>query len=277
MTMSPAEYHRDPCDGISLSVSIAQKIIMEAPIKAWMAHPKLGNQGKPPTRDMQFGTVCHHKFSGVAERIAVIDAEDYKAQAARESRDAALANNQTPILAREIPEAEAIAKKARQACMDAGLALAGKWEQVVVWDDDGTICRAMMDHLDLNTPYILDLKTTGDANPDNLGRAIVGKGYDIQAAAYISAAEKLRPDMIGKIPFYFLFIETEYPHLNSIVQATESIIQLGASRWCRAREIWNRCLAADNWPGYPKGIQKVYPPPWALQHEMEHGSDITAI
>lgn len=265
LKVSPSEYHQDPCETPSLSASIAIKLVQECPIKAWEAHPRLGNVKSKPNRAMQFGTVCHHRFSGVHTEIVVIDAKDYKTKAAQRQRDEALAAGKTPILKGEQSNADATADAAIKACRDAGLGLSGQWEQAVAWDDDGIQCRAMMDHIDLEAPYILDLKTCTNANPSILGRKIVDEGYDIQAAAYISAIESICPDLTGKIPFYFVFVETTGKHLASIVQPDQFMLDCGSLRWQRAKKIWKKCMAEDRWPGWPIGPTLVAPTPYQMQ------------
>lgn len=262
----PSAYHRDPCKEISLSASIAIKLVTECPIKAWEAHPRLGNERSEPNRVMQFGTVCHHRFSGVDIEIVVIDAADYRTKAAQQARDAALAEGKTPILIDEQGEADAIAESARKACRNAGISLAGDWERVLLWGDDGIQCRGLLDHIHLSSkPYILDLKTSTNANPVDLGRKIVDEGYHIQAAAYISAVEAIRPDLAGRVKFYFVFVETAGKHLASIVQPDESMTHLGRMRWKQAKRIWRKCLESGEWPGYGTGIHTVWPTNWQVQ------------
>jgi len=156
----PTAYHADPCTVPSLSASLAIKLVQECPVKAWEAHPRLGNQKMKPNRAMQFGSVCHQRFTGVDTDIVVIDAPDYRTKAAQRERDEAVASGKTPILKCEQKSVDAIADAAINACSEAGISLGGQWEQVIVWDDDGIQCRAMMDHADLSVPYILDLKTS---------------------------------------------------------------------------------------------------------------------
>lgn len=272
----PVDYHRDCCKSISLSASIAIKMVTGCPLHAWASHPRLGNQRSDPSRVMQFGTVCHYKFSGVETEIEVIAAADYKTKLAQQARDVAMAAGKTPILEHEVAEAQAVADSARKSCADAGLALAGEWERVVMWEEDGIQCRGLLDHLDLDSPrpYILDLKTTTDANPSILGRKIVDEAYDIQCAAYLSAVERIRPDLAGRVPFFFCFVETGETagrHLASIVQPDEQMLTLGRMRWRQAKMMWRRLLAEygkNPWPGWPAGITTVYPTTWQL-HEAE--------
>ena len=214
---------------------------------------------------MQFGTVCHHKFSGVETEIEVIHAGDYKTKAAQQQRDAALAACKTPILEHELIEAQDVAASARAKCLEAGIKLEGQWERVIMWDDDGVQCRGLLDHVDLAGAYILDLKTTSNANPVDLGKKIVDDGYDIQAAAYIKAVESIRPDLTGRVKFYFCFVETSGKYLASIVQPDESMLTLGRMRWNQAKRIWRRCLESNEWPGYPPGVQFVSPAMWQLK------------
>ena len=274
--MVPTDYYRDLVgDCPSLSVSIAKKLIIDCPLRAWKAHPKLGNKPDDPTDAMDFGTVVHSKLSGVATSICVIEADDFRTKAAQQKRDEARANFQVPILARKIPHAEYAADAIRRCCglSDPIFPLNGKWEQVIVWESHGVLCRAMLDHL--GDGYIFDLKVTSNANPSDghLAGHIHDMGYDIQSAAYIEAVESVRPELVGRVGFYFGFVEPTEDHLCSLVKLDEAMLELGRMRWRRAKRIWNECLSTNHWPGYPPGVHLISPRPWDMQQEeMESGN-----
>jgi len=101
------------------------------------------------------------------------------------------------------------------------LKVAAKREQVIYWTDPetGIPCKTMVDWLieSSATAFILDFKTTGDANPSAFKYRIEDGGLWLQDAHY-SDGVSLKT---GKpVEFYFIVCETKFPHVCSI-QALE--------------------------------------------------------
>ena len=94
-------------------------------------------------------------------------------------------------------------------------------------------------------------------------------GYDMQAAAYLSAATRLMPEMAGRIEVVFLFAEVEPPYCVLAAKPSAAMWTLGEVRWMRAVELWARCLAEDEWPGYASEVVTLEPPAWALAGEPD--------
>ena len=108
-----------------LSPSIAWKIESECPHAGWREHRLLGNQRKPPTDDMERGTIVHALMlqSGL-EQVVEVDAADFKTKAAREIRDAARAEGRIPIVTSKLKELE----------LAAGALIAGLWRHGISLD-----------------------------------------------------------------------------------------------------------------------------------------------
>lgn len=266
---SEEQYHADPCERPSLSASIATTLVTRSPLHAWSEHPRLGGLGKTATREMDRGTLIHRLVLGAGRDWHVIDADDYRTKGAREERDAARERGLVPVLRDELDAAQATASAILARLGDHGLSLGGESEVKTAWEEQsrsGTVlCRGMLDHLD--GARIIDLKTTARADPDTFERAMVSRGHDIQYTAYLSALESLRPELVGRAEMLFVVAETEPPHALLIGSPAGDMIELGARRWRRAVEVWGRCLAADDWPGYPTRIHDLHAPAWVLQRE----------
>ncbi len=272
LACSPQEYHADPCARPSLNYSIAKVLVSKSPAHAYLAHPRLGGHPAGPTDDMLFGNLVHDLVLNACGRTVTIDAPDYRTKAAKVSKAEALNHGQYPILLCKMDKVQACANAVDEAFFDLGIkADPDKAERIIEWEDAYgatglVLCRSMLDLIDGLT--IWDLKTCSDASPHATHRKIFDMGYEIQAASYIRAAERLQPDLAGRIKFRWLFIETAPPYATAIVDPSPATLSLGAARWCDALRIWSKCLKDDFWPGYGDEPTIVDPPTWELQRQM---------
>lgn len=268
--LSSKAYHADPCPVPSLSQSLAHKMINGNPAKAYLAHPKLGGEPFAPTATMEWGSLIHSLVLGVGSEYEVVDAPDYRTKAAQAARDTIRLSGKVPVLPHDLAEAQTTAKALRDQIAELGFTFDGDSELSIQWtetpegSEDVVHCRARLDHLCADGTTILDLKTTSNARPDQLGRHMVDYGYDIQSAAYLRALEATNPDLAGRCRFVFLFAETEPPY--SVVAAIPDGVMstLGQMKWERAVELWAECLRTGIWPHYTKDVARVSPPPWEL-------------
>ncbi len=277
--MSAAEYHADPCPTPSLSASVATAILTRSPYHAWLRHPKLGGVSLEPTREMGRGTIIHALVLGTPCPVETIAADNYRTKAAQEQRDAAAAAGRVPLLAREYDEALATADAVLVALREQGVVLAGISEQAAFWREETpsgpVLCRGLLDHTVLTDAggVIYDLKTGATADPRHLGRKCLDYGYDVQAAAYTSALEQVRPDLAGRVEWRWLFVE-ELPAgsprrvLLTVARPSGLMREHGRARWARACVTWAACLRDDHWPGYATEPVAIDPPAWAAAEEL---------
>lgn len=271
--ISADKYHEDPCDGPSLSASIASTLIGYSPLHAYSQHPKLGGRSKKRTRSMDDGTLIHALLLDAGRNIVTIPYDDYRTNAAKAARDQALAMGSIPVIAEKLDIAKKIANKLEARLRDDfGIIFNGSSEVVVVWEEPGAFgpvkCRAMMDHL-LSGRVIYDLKTTSDGRPRACSQSAVNYGYAIQHAAYTSALKRLNPELAGRIQMSFVFVELEPPFAATPATLSAELAELGAMQWRRAITTWERCLRDDTWPGYTTSRAVLDCPPWAMTAELE--------
>lgn len=280
--LTGAQYHRDPCERPSLSASCANVLLAKSAYHAWLQHPRLGGVQREATDAMDAGSLLHALLLEGGAGVEVIDAEDFRTNAAKTARDAARAAHRVPVLAKVYDAACALADDVGAQLRALGIDLAtGESEVSVEWTettDDGTdvLCRGRMDHLWLDRGLILDLKTCQSAHPRAVTKHVEAYGYHIQRAAYVSAMNKIRPDLAGRNPdpFTFVFCETlpAASKRRAIVQPVKLdalFRETGERRWKRAVETWARCIATDEWPAYaPTGETMVVEAPgWTLAEE----------
>jgi hypothetical protein len=222
---------------------------------------------------MDIGTVVHELILGgdSPDGIQVLDFPDYRTNAARLARDSAKLAGKTPVLEKDYAVCRAAVRAVREQLAGFGIKLDGQSEGVGLWTeraDDGTevLCRCRVDHW--TEPVIYDLKTTSDAHPDKCVRSIVDHGYDVQAAAYTSAAEKSFPELAGLVSFINIFVEMEPPYLVTPIKQDGSFTTMGRSKWRRAVNLWAKCLKENHWPGYATEPVMVSAPNWAVTQEL---------
>jgi hypothetical protein len=294
MYITPAQYHADPCETPSLSASTAKTLAFRSAAHAWLEHPRFGRSPENATDDSQDsesmtkGTIIHELVLGKGSGLVVIEADNFRTNAAKAERDAALAAGKTPVIAAKMEYYQIVADKirkrivelierpiptAREVCIEWQYHLENKSPGLS--PDRFVLCRSMLDAVDLETGYILDLKTSRSANQLYIEKAFCSNplGYDIQAETYRMAVEDLKPDLAGRVKMDFAFAEIEPPYSVTIGRPSAAMQALGRSRWARAAEKWDRCLRrgveAKHWPHYADKIVTLYPPTYEVSREEE--------
>jgi hypothetical protein len=272
--LSSDVYHADPCRAPSLSSSIANILLMQSPAHAWLAHPRLNPNFQRET-DSRFdlGSAAHAMLLERDEsRVVIVEADDWRTKAAREARDAAQANGQYAILARQYADVQKMVQAAHsyiQTTEVRGILDTGIPEQSLIWNEFGIWCRARPDLISDDQRIVLDYKTTESAQPDVFGRQIGRMGYDLQAEFYLWGMNAV----IHKAPtFVFLVQEISPPYACSLISLSNAYRAIGASKLERAIKLWNECLSTNRWPAYPTQICYTEPTAYQLA-DMEHQND----
>lgn len=272
LNVTEDEYHKDPCATPSLSASIAQILITESPLHAWLRHPRLGATPDEATVATNEGTVLHKLLLGKGAEIAVINMPDFRTNAAKEARDSASAAGQVPIIKHKFAAIEAAAAMLRERCEKFGFPLTGESEVAIEWTDETeageVLCRSRLDHVFIDAGVIYDVKKSRSVNPKYLAKNIVELGYDLQQAAYTRALAALKPELEGRIDFVFLFCELDPPHSVVPVRLDGAFREIGTRRWQQALYTWERCLRRSEWPGYCDGIVTLDPPAYVLNQYL---------
>ncbi len=97
-------------------------------------------------------------------------------------------------------------------------------------------------------------------------------GYEIQAHAYTTAIERVRPDLAGRVQFVILFCEASTGVITPAVLAG-TMRELGQMKWRRAVNTWAQCQASGIWPGYATKPIHIHAPQWALESELTATGD----
>lgn len=269
LDMPEAEYHADPCPEPSLSASIAGIIWHRSLLHGFMAHPRLNKMRVSiESGALDLGKAAHSLIlEGDESKIVVVDADDWRTKAAKESRDEARAAGKVPMLTHQFATVKAMAEAARSAISNseiAGILDDGKPEQTIIAHHDGIWLRGRLDWLTADRKVILDYKTVGrSANPESFLRSSVFSfGYDIQASMYLMLNRLSGGPEDAK--FIWLVQETEEPYACSICGASPSLIEAGNRKLSSVMYMWKDAMLTGEWPGYGKRIAWLEAPAWEL-------------
>jgi hypothetical protein len=256
-----AQYHRDPCPEPSLSSSIAKKLCLASPAHAAYAHPRLtADAVEEEAEALDVGTAAHAILLEGVRNVVIIDAKDYRTNAAKEARDAARLAGKTPLLAarwRDVENMIAAARLQLDHHVDgAAMFTHGEPEQTLIWverlDDDPATdvwCRARLDWL--RDGAIDDYKTTSaTANPETWTRTMFSAGHDIQAAWYLRGLRAIAG--LDDAIFRFAVQEMYPPYVLSVIGLGPDALLLAEKKCLYALEVWRESRARGEWIGYPR-------------------------
>lgn len=267
-------YHADPVPGGSLSSTGARKLLppsCPAKFRHWLDH------GQAPKDAFDLGHAAHLKVLGTGADLVVVDAADWRTKAAKETRAAAYAAGQVPLLEADHQRVANMAAAVKRHPI-AGPLLApgsGQPEVSAFWVDQATGVwrRARYDFLRHPAPgrrrIIVDYKTCQSADPDHIQRAVHSYGYAQQGAQYIDGAVALGLDETPV--FVLVFQETEAPYLITVVQLDPVALRIGRDLNRQALEIYAECQRTGEWPGYSSDIELIALPAWV---ERQHTKEI---
>jgi hypothetical protein len=253
-----AAYHADPCVEPSLSASLIKKLCLESAAHAHYAHPRLNPAAVEENGEhFDIGTAAHALLLEGSKAIAVIDAKDYRTNAAKEARDLAYAADLTPLLVARWTDVQAMVAAARVQLArhtDGGAAMFtdGRPEQTLIWQEEDVWCRARLDWLreGMPGPSIDDYKTTSaSANPDDWTRSLFFSGTDIQVAWYLRGLRALT-EQDGV--FRFAVQETYPPYALAVIGLGPDALMLAEKKCLYALEKWREARDRNDWQGYPR-------------------------
>jgi len=273
--LSHGDYHADQIhdDTPTLSAGIANLLVTKSPRHAWQAHPKL-NPDYETTEDSKFdvGTCAHALLLQGFNAIQVIDAENWRTNAAKEAAKDARANGLIPLLP---DQANAVLEMvgAARTQLDEHKAeptpfTDGKPEQTLIWEDvGGVICRVRIDWLHDDHSTIDDYKTTSaSADPRKWAKTMYGIGCDVQVAFYLRGCQKL----LGEKPQWRYVVQETYPpYALSVVDLAPSALAVADDKAAVAIDVWARCLRDDSWPAYDERVASIEVPTWAEMDWLE--------
>lgn len=269
-----ADYHADPCPEPSLSGSVGIPLVERSPKHAREKHPRLNPAyEREHSNRLDLGTVAHALLFEGGQGLTVIEADNYNKKVHQQARDAAYAENKTPILIGTYEKARKMADIAAQRIEDKFGPIMhpdnGRLECTMIWQESSIWCRGLVDCLPNPLTMTLDYKTTENARPDAAEMTLYRLNYHFKAAFYERGLDVLHPAGIGRRKSHFLFQEIDAPFECSFASPSEAGMTIGRKQITFAIETWQRCMAAGEWPGYSRDVHYASPPPWIERRWMD--------
>jgi hypothetical protein len=258
-------YHGDPVPGGSLSNSGAKKLLAPSCPAIYRYEADHGAGHKDV---FDFGHAAHLEMLGIGAPLAVVDAKDWRTNAAKEAKAAAYAAGETPILIEDYQTVKAMGRALRADPMCAALLDPdhGVAEQSLFWIDDeyGVWRRCRIDWISQRAgrrAYVIDYKSAASIHPDAISKAVHNYGYHQQHPYYMDGVEAVLD--IGSPAFLFLFQMKTPPYLCSVVQLDPPAVRLGRERNARALQVFRDCQESGFWPGYSTNVTEISLPRYA--------------
>lgn len=278
--LDDATYHQDPVPGGSLSSSGA-RLLLPPNAPALYKH-RIANPVTKAAYD--FGHVAHRLLLGKGAEFEVIDADNWRTNAAKEAATAAREAGKTPILTKDFEQALAMANAVRNDPLAGPLFRHGEAEQSLFWRDrrTGIWLRARLDWLTRSTKgqvLVVDFKTCEHADNEAIRKSVADYGYHQQDPWYLDGVNSLDLNAGTRAAFLFVFVEKKPPHLVNVVELHPVTRGWGRTLNNEAIDLWIACREHNDWPGYgrdpgePHDINMLELPVWKQRlYEDEYGS-----
>lgn len=260
------DYHALP--GLS---STGIKAMLQAPaVYRWNAdHPK------PFKKAFEIGHAIHAKVLGVGLPAAVVPEAMLAANGAASTAAAkafiaeARAAGKVVLKAEEWDRVDAMAEAVLDHPDASYLVSNGAPEVSLIWDDPetGVRCRGRLDYWHDGPNVAVDLKSAQSADPGHYPGTAVNFGADTQKVHYQDGTGLItgrdRPRLLH------VLVAKEPPYLVSVVELDAEFEAIAAERVRQAIDLYAKCEAADDWPGFAPGIHRIAPPRWYRADDLE--------
>lgn len=236
----------------TVSKGSLRDIVERSPAHARLNHPRLGELSSDYSAAADIGSACHQMTLGGDAQIVWVQAKDWRTKAAQEQRDEARMAGLTPMLDADRAAVERMAINA-QSALDQFRNK--KFEQTIIWKENGVWCRSRPDII--ADGVIVELKTCKNAEPHGWVKStLFSQWYDVQMAHALAG-------MIANgitLDHCWVVVETEPPHCASIVSMDGKSLAFANSRRNAGLRLWRECLESQQWPGYTEYTSSL--PTW---------------
>lgn len=271
--MDSDAYHADtflPAPG--LSAGVAKTLINRSPAHAWTSHPRCPWFERQEKQAWDLGSAVHSMILEGEANIVVVQAKDYRTDAAKHSRDIAYERGQIPVLPHQLEECREFAAAIRAQLdrheTDADAFKNGKSEVTVVWQEsNGVWCKCRPDWLQSDLSFVDHLKTTGTTtNPADINRWAMDQSHDFIDAWYRRGLKAVT----GKIvPGRFISVENSKPFGLTVFTLPKIIQEMADMKVELAIRQWGRSLETGQWPCYPLHRVELDVPPYLTKNWEE--------
>jgi len=286
--MRDVDYHADPCPEPSASASFLGVIHESSPAHARLTHPRLNPnfKAKESTAGMDFGS-AYHTLLLDSGKVVVVEARDWRTDAAKDKRREVRSLGATPILVADWHRAQAMAKELRAELQRKDSPLpdifdpkfGGQSEVTAVWRESDVWCRARADRWippgrmpGAPNGLIADIKTTGElATADVWERKLYALKSDFASvwypAGFVMASNQGGANLTKLPRFVFIVQEDQEPFAHTILELDDVAREHTTGKIANAFGQFVAAMTSGEWPKYPRAIRSVLPPVWEANAE----------
>lgn len=122
-------------------------------------------------------------------------------------------------------------------------------------EETGVLVKTRPDLYNVEHKLIGDIKNMADASPEAFKRDVGKFGYHMQHSMYSEVWEKGSDYEVDG--FFFIVFEKSNPPMVAVYELTAAAIAEGHAMYRAALEKYAECVKADEFPGYPSGVQQI--------------------
>jgi len=246
--------HRVIYDGIqALNYSGAKELLKSpAHYQAYL------NQQREETKALRMGSLIHCAVlqpEALNEKFITAPEVDRRTKEGKETYAAfqsSLKPGMTVVSAEESAECHIIASRARHTLERLGVEF-DKTEFMFTTDYNGVQLKCAIDGV--AGDYLWDLKTTEDASPAGILKAVRAYRYNLQAYFYRLCYETAYGRRL--LGFRFLFIEKQPPFATAVVEIGPELMSYAVADFEKALQTYRECTTLGEWPAYGDEVQVI--------------------
>ncbi len=270
------EYFAEPCPAPALTCSTIKTLLYRTAAEAAYEHPALnpGNPEAESTAAKRFGDVAHQLALGKGRGYAIGEYDAWMSKDAKQFKQDAIDAGLTPIVRKKFDEAASAAGVMRGriettlAELNDGVVPDYQTEVVFIWREEtppGLIwCRAMADVWCDELGIILDPKFSARLSPGVFENHAAAMAWDLQADWYLRGMTAIFPERAGRLRFINLIVNPKPPHISRAMEADEATLYSCRMMIEPTINRFGQYLAANDWPGYPRGVETWTARSWTL-------------
>lgn len=283
--LSISDYHRQCCDGPSISSSGLRKIREKSPAHFWHESDLNPNyEPQPATKALNFGKAAHSlllesKLPDAEFAVAPFagnyasNEDGWKAGEKRDWKTEQEAAGLTVVSQDDLKVIADMAEVLGKHPLVRDGILKGDIERSLFWkpdfaDKDGVVpdvwLKARPDVVPHDT-IIADYKTAEDASVGKMVRVVADRGYHMQLALMADGIENVLGRKIEQAAL--IVQEKKPPYVVAVRFLHQSYLIAGRMEYRAAVHQFNECLKRNEWPGYPDADLHV--PGW-LEKKLEN-------
>jgi hypothetical protein len=268
--LTAEEYHADKT---SIS-STGLRDLLDPGCPAQFKHDR--DNPRPAKKEFDLGHAAHALILGDGPKLEVVEGARWDTNAAKAKVKALRAEGAVPLKEHEMEQVQAMAEAIRRHPLAGPLFAPGNGvaERSIFWThrETGVRVRVRPDWLIVrpDVAAVVDLKTTPDASPAAISRAIASYSYHQQGALYVDGVYAAYDP--ADVRFFFAFQSKKAPYLVTVRELKDQDQDIGRARNEKALRIYADCVANDEWPdwtGPVTEIPQIGMPTWDTLRQAE--------